>query len=105
MVGKIVAHPIGGLGLDLDQIRRNASLLPKLAQRRVLGCFAGIDPALRHLPRSWRIDSFTNENAAVGVCQHNPDAWPVGEGLPIRHRGAYSTSGPSADSPFRMSMA
>jgi hypothetical protein len=56
-----------------------ADFLPQLAQSRLPRGFAGIDPALRHLPRRDHryVDAASDKGLPAPVQQHNADSRTV----------------------------
>src|SRR6185312_920560 len=81
---QIVAQPDLGLGQD-DRLAR-ADLLLELAQGGLLGRFAVIDAALRHLPGVGRVEAPRDEDLAGAVDQHDPDILAVQRGIEIERR-------------------
>src|SRR3546814_3120914 len=71
---------------DVDEAAVDAGFLAQLAERRGFGILAGVDSALRHLPRLARcIESLADEDAPVALGQHPPRAGAVGQACQIGH--------------------
>ncbi len=77
--------PAGGFGEDFGLV--GAGLFVQLAQRRLARGFAGVDAALRHLPRRQpgrHVNAPADEDIARRVQQHDPDRRPIGGEVAFR---------------------
>src|SRR3546814_6163382 len=79
MVGQVIKIVRAAARDDVDEAAVDAGFLAQLAERRGFGILAGVDSALRHLPRLARcIESLADEDAPVAIGQHHPRAGAVG---------------------------
>src|SRR3546814_12547809 len=75
MVGQVIKIFLAAARDDVDEAAVDAGFLAQLAERRGFGILAGVDSALRHLPRLARcIESLADEDAPVAIGQHPPRA-------------------------------
>ena len=88
----VVAQPLRHFAEFLD--RPDASLLVKLAQRRLVGVLVLVDAALRHLPGMRGVDMLrptaplADEHATLAIDHHDPDAGTIWKRFVAAHAGA-----------------
>src|SRR3546814_9300180 len=102
MVGQVIKIFLAAALDDVDEAAVDAGFLAQLAVRGGFCILAGVDSALRHLPRLARcIVSLADEDAPVAIGQHHPRAGAVGQACKIGHVCTSSIRSPS----FRNSVA
>jgi len=75
---EVIIEPVIAGGDVLDKVGRDSRLLLKLAQGGGGGILARIYAALGHLPGLLgAVDAVANEDAAVGIGEHDADTGPV----------------------------